>query len=188
MFTDYINKFVKIKQEVSGQPKWCKTDDDKRKYIQDYYDREGIWLNTNNIKKNPGLRQLAKLMLNSFWGKFGQRTNLPQKTYVSDVTVFFDMMTGDNQEIKNVRFVNEEIVQVDWVHKEDFIDTSGITNVVIAAYTTAQARLKLYQYLERLDRRALYADTDSIIFTVAPGEWEPELGDYLVNQKIMLRN
>jgi hypothetical protein len=25
----------------------------------------------------------------------------------------------------------------------------------------------------------LYADTDSIIFTVAPGEWEPELGDYL---------
>ena len=179
MFTDYINKFVKIKQEVSGWPKWCKTDDDKRKYIQDYYDREGIWLNANNIKKNPGLRQLAKLMLNSFWGKFGQRTNLPQKTYVSDVTVFFDMMTGDNQEIKNVRFVNEEIVQVDWVHKEGFIDTSGITNVVIAAYTTAQARLKLYQYLERLDRRALYADTDSIIFTIAPGEWEPELGDYL---------
>ena len=25
----------------------------------------------------------------------------------------------------------------------------------------------------------LYADTDSIIFTVAPGEWEPELDDYL---------
>ena len=89
------------------------------------------------------------------------------------------MMTSDNQEIKNVRFVNEEIVQMDWVHKEDFIDTSGITNVVIAAYTTAEARLKLYQYLERLDRRALYADTDSIIFTVAPGECEPELDDYL---------
>lgn len=50
---------------------------------------------------------------------------------------------------------------------------------MIAAYTTAQARLKLYQYLERSDRRALYADTDSIVFTVAPGEWEPELGDYL---------
>jgi len=78
-----------------------------------------------------------------------------------------------------VRFINKEMVQMDWVHKEDFIETSGITNVVIAAYTTAQARLKLYQYLERLYRRALYADTDSIIFTVAPGEWEPELGDYL---------
>jgi hypothetical protein len=71
-------------------------------------------------------------MLNTFWVKFGERTNLPQKTYVSDVTVFFDMMTSDNQEIKNVRFVNEEIVQMDWIHKEDCIDTSGITNVVIA--------------------------------------------------------
>jgi len=50
---------------------------------------------------------------------------------------------------------------------------------VIAVYTTAQVRLKLYQYLERLDRRALHADTDSIIFMVAPREWEPELGDYL---------
>ena len=70
MFTDYINKFLKIKQEANGLPKWCKTDDDKRKYIQDYYDRKGIWLNANNIKKNPGLRQLAKLMLNSFWEKF----------------------------------------------------------------------------------------------------------------------
>ena len=118
-------------------------------------------------------------MLNSFWGKCGQRKSLPQKTYVSDVTVFFDMMTSDNQEIRNVRFVNEEIAQIGWVNKEGFIDTSGITNVVIADYTTAQARVKLYQYHERLDRRTLYADTDSIIFTVAPGEWEPELGDYL---------
>ena len=47
---------------------------------------------------------------------------------------------------------------MDWVHKEDFIDTSGITNVVIVAYTSAQARLNLYQYLERLDRRALGND------------------------------
>jgi hypothetical protein len=58
-------------------------------------------------------------------------------------------MTSDNQEIKNVRFVNEEIVQMDWVHKEDFIDTSGITKVVIAAYTTmcnyAQVLYMFYQ-------------------------------------------
>lgn len=40
-------------------------------YIDDYYDKEGILLDFDNIRKNPGLRQLAKLMLNSFWGKFG---------------------------------------------------------------------------------------------------------------------
>ena len=30
------------------------------------------------IQKNPGLRTLAKMMLNSMWGKFGQRTNKTQ--------------------------------------------------------------------------------------------------------------
>ena len=30
----------------------------------------------NNIKRNPGLRGVSKLALNSFYGKFGQRTNL----------------------------------------------------------------------------------------------------------------
>lgn len=31
--------------------------------------REGIQLDPNQIVKNPGLRALAKLMLNSFWGE-----------------------------------------------------------------------------------------------------------------------
>jgi hypothetical protein len=42
-------------------------------------------------------------------------------------------------------------------YKEEFVEESGRTNVIIAAYTTAQARLKLYSYLEHLGPRALYA-------------------------------
>jgi hypothetical protein len=45
------------------------TDADKDKYIEEYHEKEGILLEKEKIKKNPGLRQLAKLMLNSFWGK-----------------------------------------------------------------------------------------------------------------------
>lgn len=66
-----------------------------------------------------------------------------------------------------------------WKYKEDFVETSSKTNVVIAAYTTAQARLKLYSYLEELGARALYADTDSIVFCTKVGESKPALGDYL---------
>ena len=51
--------------------------------------------------------------------------------------------------------------------------------MVIAAYTTAQARLKLYSYLRPLGDRVLYCDTDSIVFTTEPGQWKPPLGDYL---------
>lgn len=88
LFTEYVNTFLKVKQEASGWPEWCVNEQVKQKYIQDYYNKEGILLDYNQIEENPGLRSLAKLMLNSFWGKFGQRTNLTQTTLISDPLLF----------------------------------------------------------------------------------------------------
>ena len=116
----------------------------------------------------------------SFWGKFGQRQNMSQVQYVTSQTEFYDLLTSDKQEVEAVSFVNDETVEVRWRYKEDFVESCGRTNVVIAAYTTAQARLKLYSYLEQLGPRALYADTDSIVFTSSPSDvYMPSLGDYL---------
>ena len=50
---------------------------------------------------------------------------------------------------------------------------------VLAAFTTAQARIKLYKLMHTLGRRVCYYDTDSIIYPVKEGEWEPPLGDHL---------
>jgi len=83
-------------------------------------------------------------MLNSFWGKLGQRTNLTQTTHTSDSGKIFDMITSDQQKIKNVQCYNNESVKLEWVYNDDFV---AQTNVIIAAYTTAQARLKLFSYL-----------------------------------------
>ena len=179
LFTEYVNTFLKIKQEASGWPDWCVDEKRKQQYIHQYFMKEGIKLDSDKIQENPGLRLLAKLMLNSFWGKFGQRSNLTKITYFDEPKEFMDMMTSDQQEVKNVRFLNDEAVQVDWVYSSDFIEPSSRTNVVIAAYTTAQARLKLYSYLKPLGDQVMYCDTDSIVFTVKPGEWEPALGDFL---------
>ena len=68
LLKEYVNTFLKIKQEASGYPKECVTDEQKQRYIDDYYEKEGIRLDPNKIKYNPGLRSLAKLMLNSLWG------------------------------------------------------------------------------------------------------------------------
>jgi hypothetical protein len=122
---------------------------------------------------------VAKIILNSFWGKFGQRSNLTQTTFIDDPVQFIDMMTSDQQEVKNVRFINDEAVQLDWAYTSDFIESSCRTNVIVAAYTTAQARLKLYSYLQPLGDRVLYCDTDSVVFTCSQGQWQPPLGDFL---------
>ena len=68
LFKEYVNKFLKMKQEASGYPKECVTDEQKQRYIDEYYEHEGIRLDPNKIKYNSGLRSLAKLMLNSLWG------------------------------------------------------------------------------------------------------------------------
>ena len=165
LFTEYVNTFLKIKQEASGWPDGCKTEEDRQTYINLYHKKEGVRLDYKKIRKNPGLRALAKLMLNSFWGKFGQRSNLQQVDITDDPRIYFDKLTSDREDETSVNFLSDDAVEMRWKLKEEFFETSTKTNVVIAAYTTSQARLKLYSHLEKLGSRAVYADTDSVIFT-----------------------
>ena len=65
LFAEYVNKFLKIKQEASGWPRDSMNDCEKEKYIIDYEKNEGVKLDAHKIAKNPGLRSIAKLCLNS---------------------------------------------------------------------------------------------------------------------------
>ena len=102
-----------------------------------------------------------------------------QVTHVSNPSEYFDLLTCDKQTVTDINFLNEKMVEMRWKYIDEFSPVSNRTNVVIAAYTTAQARLKLYSYLERLGARVLYTDTDSVMFLSKAGEDNLELGDYL---------
>ncbi|XP_054257051.1 uncharacterized protein LOC128982036 [Macrosteles quadrilineatus] len=166
LFTDFINKFLKMKQEASGYPGWCETDEDKNKYIDDYFKKEGVQLEKDKIVKNGGLRSLAKLMLNSFWGKFGQRENQTKATIVRDPKTLFKMLTSPEIDVNRVQIVNDEVLVVSWEYIEEVGEPLQNVNVVVAAYTTAQARLKLYEHLDALGGQVLYYDTDSVFTSI----------------------
>ena len=61
IFAGYINTFLRIKQESSGYPDWCKTEQDKIKFKQDYFETERI--RYEKVEKNKGMRAIAKIML-----------------------------------------------------------------------------------------------------------------------------
>ncbi|XP_006817045.1 uncharacterized protein LOC102802346 [Saccoglossus kowalevskii] len=65
LFTEYINMFLKIKQESSGYPEWCRAEEDRTMYIQRHRDR-------SKITPNPGLRAKPQLIL----GKAGTEIKL----------------------------------------------------------------------------------------------------------------
>ena len=49
----------------------------------------------------------------------------------------------------------------------------------IVAFTTSQARLKLYGALNTLKERVLYYNTDSVIYRWKPGQVDLPLGEFL---------
>lgn len=176
LFTEMMDKYLKIKQEASGFPKSCITEDEKEKYIEDFFNSEGIRLKFSEIIENAGLRALSKLMLNSFWGKLGQRPNQPKTKIINRPDCFFEILSNPAIVVNTVLPVNENTLVVNYEYKDESYHVLPTVNVCLAAYTTAMARLKLYSYLEMLGERVLYYDTDSVIFISRQGEPEPRVG------------
>ena len=85
----------------------------------------------------------------------------------------------DQYVVKDVQLVNDETVEIHYIEKEGFVEENDKVNIVIAAFTTAYARLKLYDLLDLLQERVLYYDTDSVVYVHEPGKPDPPLGDYL---------
>ncbi|CAH1986109.1 unnamed protein product [Acanthoscelides obtectus] len=174
-----MNKFLQIKQQASGWPKHCLTDEEKNRYIDAFLDREDIKLEFSKIIENPCLRSLAKLMLNSFWGKFAQKENQNKTSIVRDCGEFFDMLTNPSIHVNTVLPVNEETLLITWEFREEAYDVSSTVNVVLASYVTALARLKLYSFLEKVEERAVYVDTDSCIYISRKGLDDISTGDFI---------
>ena len=98
---------------------------------------------------------------------------------VTEPKVLIQYLESDEYEVSNARMVNDETVEVHYKKKDEFAEQNNNVNIVIAAFTTAYARLKLYDLLDLLQERVLYYDTDSVIYVHEPGKPDPPLGDYL---------
>lgn len=181
LFEKYVNTFLKLKQEASNWPSNVGEDPLKRQqYLQNYKEREKVELEEKNIEKNPGKRSLAKLMLNSFWGKFGQG---PNKCKVESITAparLYELLQDDSHDIHSVRVVNDEMIEAVYTFKSECDPVQINTNIFIACFTTCYARLKLYEGIQVLNAtQVLYFDTDSIIYAWKEGLPELSLGNYL---------
>jgi G:T-mismatch repair DNA endonuclease (very short patch repair protein) len=177
LFADYVNCFLKIKQERSELPAWVKTEEDKDRYIENFFEAEGIRMEKENMEYNAGLRAISKLCLNSLWGKFGQRSNMSQTRYFDNYADFAKFLCNKRIVVENSEILGEN-VKVSYRDKDDCVKETKNTNAYIAIFTTAQARLKLYDLISGLDWRVLYCDTDSAIY-IDDGNANVKCGDNL---------
>ena len=211
LFRNYVDTWLKSKQEASGWPSWCQTMEQKRNYIVNYQEREGIRLDISQIVKNPGRKATAKLMLNryllhvaffscchsisshlfffffsfscSFWGKFGERSNKATTVTIHNPSHLFNLITDTTLNISTLRLCTEDILEAVYTSVHDNAVKGTKTNIFVAAFTTSYARLKLYESLEILKHQVLYYDTDSVIYKWRPGLPSIPTGDFLGDMK-----
>lgn len=107
-----------------------------RKYkdvFSKYFDK---WKHIKETTKNPVEKKIAKLMMNSLYGKFG---------------------TNDDKFSKEIQSFSNEIIS--------YVNVPNETKYyyrAIASYITSQARCTLIRAIEQNADRFLYCDTDSI--------------------------
>ena len=178
LFKEYVNCFAKKKQEASGWPSGCVSAASREAYVDAYLEHEGVQLDPDAIEFNPGVRSLAKLMLNSFWGKFAQNPVKDKSMYCMDASELYKLLFDDKVEVKNVTFFNDYVAYAVYKEDREFVNQLANANVTIGGFTTSQARLHLYSYLEQLGERVLYFDTDSVVYTTEPGQASLPTGRY----------
>ena len=81
LFENYIYTLLKLKAEASGYPGWVRSPADEDRYVESFWQREGIRLDRDCIRCNAAKRCLAKFCLNSMWGKLTKIITEPKELY-----------------------------------------------------------------------------------------------------------
>jgi len=150
------------------------------------------------IKSNPGMKAISKNCLNNLWGRFAMRYQMSKTEYITDPLKWFKLLERKEKgeiEIDGEGLLDKTTMMVKY-HEEKDENTSLIsTNIMLASFITANARLRLYSELEKIGfDRIVYMDTDSIVFEYDPegyntpthnfhlGEWKCELnGGFIID-------
>ena len=96
-----------------------------------------------------------------------------------EANLFFQLVFDPMKQPYNFHILTNDTIQIELIYKQDCQPEDNKTNIYLATFTTCLARLKLYSELEKLGKKVLYYDTDSLIYVSRPGQYDPPLGDYL---------
>lgn len=84
---------------------WRMTRAGGKKYLDEYERHQGIRLDPEKIMVHHAKRQVSKLCLNSFRGKFAQRTNQVQTHLVRTPEQFFNYAFSGQYDLRHVSFL-----------------------------------------------------------------------------------
>jgi hypothetical protein len=186
LFRDYIAEFMAMKVHASGFPVEVKGNEElEEKYMDECRTKFGIHIERAKMIPNKAKRTLAKLCLNSLWGRFSIRSGLSHVEIVDDPARLCEMLNDRSIDVTDLYQLNEEVILVTYETKKPFIEENESSNVLISSWTTSAARLYLLKLMEKVVRATgcvlLYVDTDSLVYSYpeCANPLESDIGPHL---------
>jgi hypothetical protein len=134
--------------------------------------------------KSDPLNLVAKLLLNSLYGRFGMEDSFAEITIFSNKELYLKFESKHSDDIIDIIELDDKILVKHRSLKSDvntLLDNaseSHNTSIAIASAITAYARIHMSQFKNNLDYNLYYSDTDSIYI-------DKPLDDSLVNSKVL---
>jgi hypothetical protein len=182
LFKSYVRRNLRDKVTASG---WKRSDEAFETFQAEYKDIYNIDIRRDEMQKNDGKRSISKMLLNSLWGKLGQRLDIPQRMYIKDSAAWFKYLNRHQKgeiESTSETLVGKDMMFVTYNEVKEEKTSLNTTNIAVAAFVTANARLRLYSEMEKLGERVYYHDTDSIIYKYDSNGYNIPIGNEHLGQ------
>jgi hypothetical protein len=128
-----------------------------------------ICIKSEDTCDNPGLRGVAKLFLNSLWGKFGTREIMTEYSYARSMREYYSFTSNDKIKVLNLHVIHDNLIEVLYERNANLTDPPDYVSPITAVFTTSNARVRLAKFMKILHPEQLfYCDTDSCYFRYDP--------------------
>lgn len=176
----YISYWLRQKQEAEGWKKCGGTSEDptveeKTQLIERLYAKNGYIgkMRMDKVRKSPVKRLIAKLKLNSWWGKWVQTKIDEAKVVINGYQQYLAFRNTAGVDMTKVRFRHIQMNQFEITYKKiiGYEMLNNKYNIFIGASVTAHARCVLHRRMLLVGPdRMVYCDTDSIVAEEPVGE------------------
>lgn len=184
LWNDFMKNLYIEKMATSGK---TPSTEEQERLINAYETRFGMGQMVKDCfprcKKDPALRMVYKIMLNCGWGKHCESNHKDVKIYDSGAN--YNEMFNFYQNVSSGLLDFKSVHPLSHSQLITYSDPNSVRDLLSKVYAPAgvfvpsYGRLVLLEQLEKLGERALYHDTDSIIYFYDPEKYNIPVGDIL---------
>ena len=170
-----MNYLAALKIAHTGWPKDVVTREQKELYVKGFTD-QGIKLTFEQVLANSCLKNVAKLIINSIWGRLAINADKFKNLGLTEnIDHLVALYKNENSKYKLLELMSSlKCPKILYKYEGGIVKRSSNVNVIIAAFVTSLSRLFLLKKIRKVPN-IMYTDTDSAIYVMPEDEQDEDI-------------